>query len=435
MLAPSLRRAARWRSDLSSSGSATSSEVSLERVFREEAGRLTASLVRLLGDFDLAEDLVSEALLEALEHWPKDGMPERPGAWLLTTARRKGLDRLRRDAKQREKLALIGALPERPRREADDRLRLIFTCCHPALNRAAQVALTLRAVVGLTTPEIARAYLLPEPTLAKRIVRAKRKIVDAGIPYRVPGPDDLRPRLDEVLTVLYVVFSEGHLATGGDAPIRHDLARDAEWLAELVVRLLPDEPEPLGLLALIRLHLARWSARLDGQGRLVLLEHQDRSLWDRRAIAEAVRLIHRAAALHRLGPYQVQAAIAAVHCEAPTWEETDWREIFGLYTMLLALDPSPVVRLNRAIARSHVEGPGKALAEIDEVRDRLDHYHLFHATRAVLLRDLGREAEAVTAGRRASALTTNSAEQALIERRLAGDVDSLANAGKVVDGA
>ncbi len=370
-----------------------------------------------------------------MEHWPREGVPERPGAWLLTTARRKGLDRLRRDAKHREKLELIGALPERPRREADDRLRLIFTCCHPALNRAAQVALTLRAVVGLTTPEIARAYLLPEPTLAKRIVRAKRKIVDAGIPYRVPGPEDLRPRLDEVLTVLYVVFNEGHLATGGDAPIRHDLARDAEWLAELVVRLLPDEPEPLGLLALIRLHLARWSARLDGQGRLVLLEHQDRSLWDRRAIAEAARLIHRAAALHRLGPYQVQAAIAAVHCEAPSWEATDWREILGLYTMLLALDPSPVVRLNRAIARSHVEGPGQALAEIDEVRNRLDNYHLFHATRSVLLRDLGREAEAVAAGRRASALTTNSAEQALIERRLAGDVDSLANAGKVADGA
>jgi len=238
----------------------------LERVFREEAGRLTASLVRLLGDFDLAEDLVSEAVVEALAHWPREGMPDRPAAWLLTTARRKGLDRVRRDAVYREKLALLAALPEPPRAETDDRVRLIFTCCHPALAREAQVALTLRAVCGLTTAEIARAFLVPEATLGKRIVRAKRKIVDAGVPYRVPAAHELRPRLDAVLTVIYLIFNEGYLTTSGAVPLRRDLAQDAEWLAGLVAQLLPDEPEPLGLLALIRLHLARWPARLDAQG-------------------------------------------------------------------------------------------------------------------------------------------------------------------------
>lgn len=418
LLEPSRRRTPRWRSDLSSSASGAPAQV--ERVFREEAGRLTASLVRLIGDFDLAEELVSESLIEALEHWPREGVPDRPGAWLLTTARRKGLDRLRREVRYREKLELVAGLVEAPRREADDRLRLIFTCCHPALARDAQIALTLRAVVGLTTPEIARAFLLPEATLAKRIVRAKSKIVTTGIPYRVPGPDELGPRLNQALTVLYLVFNEGHLATGGDAPVRHDLARDAEWLAGLMVRLLPDEPEPLGLLALIRLHLARWPARLDGTGRLVLLQHQDRSLWDRRAIAEAVRVIQRAAALGRPGPYQLEAAIAAVHCEASTWEETDWPQLLGLYTMLAALDRSPVVRLNRAIVLRHLAGSAEALAEVDRLRGSLDRYHLFHATRAALLRDLGREPEADIADRKALELTANPAEQALIEERLTG---------------
>ena len=347
-------------------------------------------------------------------------MPERPGAWLLTTARRKGLDRLRREYRHREKLEALAALQEAPPRETDDRLRLIFTCCHPALGREAQVALTLRAVAGLTTPEIARAFLLPEATLAKRIVRAKQKIVAAGIPYRVPGPDELRDRLDEVLTVLYLVFNEGHLATGGDAPIRHDLARDAEWLAGLLVRLAPAEPEPLGLLALIRLHLARWPARLDAHGRLVLLEHQDRELWDREATADAGRLIRRAAQLGRPGRYQVQAAIAAVHCEARTWEDTDWRQLLALYTLLTSLDPSPVVRLNRAIALRHVAGPTKALGAVDELAGQLGGYHLFHATRAVLMRDLERPSEAAEADTRALALTSNPAERALIEARLAG---------------
>jgi RNA polymerase sigma factor (sigma-70 family) len=378
-----------------------------------------ASLVRLLGDFDLAEELVSEALVEALEHWPRDGVLDRPGAWLLTTARRKGLDRLRREARYREKLTLVAALTETPRSQADDRLRLIFTCCHPALARDAQVALTLRAVAGLTTREIARAFLVPEATIAKRIVRAKRKIVEARIRYQVPEPEDLRPRLHEVLTVLYLVFNEGYLSTGRGPTVRHDLARDAEWLTGLLVRLLPDEPEPLGLLALLRLHLARWAARLDAQGRLVLLERQDRSLWDRRAIAEAVRLIQRAAALGRPGPYQLQAAIAAVHCEAPAWDATDWPQLLGLYTMLAALEPSPVVRLNRAIALRHVEGSAPALAEVDGLRSALEQYHLFHATRAALLRDLGRSAEAAAADRRALELTENPAERDLIRRRLA----------------
>ena len=241
----------------------------------------------------------------------------------------------------------------------------------------------------------------------------------AGIPYQVPGPDDFRARLDEVLTVLYLVFNEGHLATGGDAPIRGDLVRDAEWLARLLTRLLPDEPEPLALLALIRLHLARWPARLDAQGRLVLLEHQDRRLWDRRAIEEAVRVLRRAAALRRPGPYQVEAAIAAVHCEAPTWEETDWPQVLALYTMLSALDPSPVVRLNRAVAVWHAEGPEKALAEVDRLGGVLERYHLLHATRAALLRALGREREAATADARALELTTNRGERALLEERLA----------------
>jgi predicted RNA polymerase sigma factor len=358
-------------------------------------------------------------VIQALEHWPVDGVPDRPGAWLLTTARRKGLDRIRREARYREKLELIAGLPEIPRREADDRLRLIFTCCHPALAREAQVALTLRAVVGLTTEEIARAFLLPEATLAKRIVRAKHKIVASGIPYRVPGPDDFRARLEEVLTVIYLVFNEGYLATAGDAPLRRDLARDAEWLASLLVGLLPDEPEPMGLLALVRLHLARWAARLDQAGRLVLLENQDRSLWEHREIAKAVRLIERAAEHGRPGRYQVEAAIAAVHSEAARWKDTDWSQLLALYTMLSALDPSPVVMLSRAIALRHLTGAATALAEVDKLRESLDRYHLFHATRAVMLRDLGREPEAAIADAQALALTKNPAERALIEGRLA----------------
>jgi RNA polymerase sigma-70 factor (ECF subfamily) len=393
----------------------------LERVFREEAGRLTASLVRLLGDFDLAEDLVSEAVVEALEHWPRDGVPERASSWLLTTARRKGLDRLRREAVHRKKLELLAALPDQPPREADDRLRLIFTCCHPVLARDVQVALTLRAVVGLTTEEIARAFVVQEDTLAKRIVRAKRKIVTSKVPYRVPGDDELGSRLDEVLTVIYLVFNEGYLATAGDAPLRRDLAGDAEWLAGLLVNLLPEEPEPLGLLALVRLHLARWPARLDAGGRLVLLEHQDRSLWDRRAIRAAVGLIERAAASGRPGRYQVEAMIAALHCEAPSWQATDWPQVSALYALLGEIDPSPIVALNRAITLRYTDGAAAALAEVDRLSDDLRAYHLFHATRAALLRDLGQDDEAACADAAALALTKNSGERALLEERLVSE--------------
>ena len=391
----------------------------LERVFREEAGRLTASLVRLLGDFDLAEELMSEAMVEALEHWTRDGVPERASSWLLTTARRKGLDRLRREAKYREKLALVAALPAEPPREGDDRLELIFTCCHPMLAREAQIALTLRAVVGLTTEEIARAFMVPEETLAKRIVRAKRKIVDSNVPYRIPAADELMPRLNEVLTVIYLVFNEGYLATAGREPIRRDLARDAEWLATLLMRLLPQEPEVIGLVALIRLHLARWPARLDSEGHLLLLESQDRTLWDRRAIADAVRFIERAGALGRPGPYQIEASIAAVHCEAATWEDTDWPQILALYSLLAAIDSSPIVRLNRAIALRYVDGAEAALSEVDSLAESLHRYHLFHATRAALLRELGRTAEADRADVEGIGLTKNPAERELMAERLA----------------
>ena len=390
----------------------------LERVFREEAGRLTASLVRLLGDFDLAEEMVSEAVIEALIHWPQEGAPERASSWLLTTAKRKGLDRLRRQKKYRDKVALVASLDQPSAQESDDRLRLLFTCCHPVLAREAQIALTLRAVVGLTTQEIARAFMVSEETLAKRIVRAKRKIVEASIPYRMPSMDQLEARLSEVLTVIYLVFNEGYLATAGSLPIRRDLARDSEWLATLLLRLMPQEPEVMGLLALIRLHLARWAARVDSDGRLVVLEAQDRSLWDRSAIANAARLIERASALGRPGPYLIEASIAAVHCEAQKSDETDWSQILALYNVLAEIDPSPIVKLNRAVAVGYVGGPEAALREVESTAPRLGRYHLYHATRAIFLRQLGRRSEADMADAAAINLTQNEAEKALMTRRL-----------------
>lgn len=406
-----------------SSADRRSARTLLERVFREEAGRLTASLVRRLGDFDLAEELVSEAVVEALERWETEGAPERPAAWLLTTARRKGLDRLRRDVRYRDKLKLLAASPETQAAEPDDRLRLIFTCCHPSLARNTQIALTLRAVVGLTTEEIARAFMLPEATLAKRIARAKHKIVASGITYRMPAFEQLGPRLDDVLTVIYLVFNEGYIVTAGDSPIRRDLAGDAEWLAGLLVNLLPNEPEPQGLLALIRLHLARWPARLNAAGEFVLLEDQDRSLWDRRQIDDALRLLERAAAHGKPGRYQLEAAIAGAHCEAPTWAATNWPQILEFYTLLTEFDATPVVGLNRAIAMRYVLGSTRALEEVDRLADRLDGYYLFHATRAALLKDLGRQSESAQADARALQLTSNPAERALLHQRLGGGLD------------
>ena len=382
---------------------------------------MTAALVRILGDFDLAEELVQEALLEAVEHWPTDGIPDKPGAWLLTTARRKAVDQFRGQARFRDKLALIEGAPMRDdTAEGDDRLRLIFTCCHPALSREAQVALTLRAVAGLTTVEIARAFITSEATIAQRIVRAKRKIVDAKIPYRVPAERDMGERLQEVLAVLYLMFNEGYLATAGNRASRRDLAEDAAWLAGLMVRLMPEEPEALGLLALMRLHLARAAARFDDAGDLVLLQDQDRGRWDQERIGSAMAQLQRAATLRRPGPYQLQAAIAACHAEARTWEETDWSQIVGLYDALLEFMPSPVVQLNRAIARRYLDGALQALADVDRLAGPLESYYLFHATRAELLRDLGRDAEAHAALTQALDLTANPAERALLQRRLAG---------------
>jgi RNA polymerase sigma factor (sigma-70 family) len=391
-------------------------DAELARVVRAHAGQLAASLVRLIGDFAAAEDLVQDAVEAALEHWPHEGIPANPDGWLYTVARRRGLDALRRDARYRDKLALMRwPLPEAP----DDRLRLIFTCCHPALPRTAQVALTLRVVCGLTTAQIAKAFLVPETTVAQRITRAKQKIARAAIPYRVPADEELGGRLAEVLAVIYLLFNEAYLSTDGDQATSRDLADDAEFLAALLHTLMPTEPEVLGLLALIRLHRARATARFDDQGQIVQLPDQDRARWDHAAIGDATRLIARAAGLRRPGPYQLQAAIVACHAEAPSWHDTDWPQIVLLYTMLDGIAPSPVTRLHRAIALRYVTGPAAALAEVDRLAAVLDSYHLLHATRAELLRDLGRAAEAVDADRRALELTANPAEQAVIQRRLA----------------
>lgn len=379
---------------------------------------MTATLVRMVDDFDLAEEAVSEAVVEALARWPDQGVPQRPGAWLAVTARNKALDRIRRDRRYAEKVEAVAALPESAEREPDDRLRLIFTCCHPALDPDAQVCLTLRAVVGLTTAEIARAFLVSEATLTKRLTRAKQKIVTARIPYRTPEPEELAGRLAQVLRVVYLVLNEGFLTTAGPQGVRRELVDDAEWLAGLLVGSLPDEPEPLGLLALTRLHAARWPARLDTNGQLVLLADQDRSSWDRDRIARAVGLIERAAAMGRPGPYQIEAAIAALHCEAPSWEKTDWPQLLQLYDLLAAVDDSPMVRLSRAVAVRHVHGPAAALGDVDHLSGQLGRYHLFHATRASLLRELGHVNEAHQAYKRALEFTANPIERRLLVARL-----------------
>jgi RNA polymerase sigma-70 factor (ECF subfamily) len=398
----------------------------LADVLRDERGRLTGALVRILGDWDVAEELVQDAAVAAIEHWTVDGIPRNPGAWLTTAARRRAVDRLRRQARYRERLELLTREAARMDRstdtggpmQADDRLQLLFTCCHPALNREAQVALTLRTIGGLETAAVARAFLVPEATIAQRLVRAKRKIRDAGIPYRVPAAAELPARLGEVLTVLYLVFNEGYLASSGETPERRELARDAEWLTSLVARLMPDEPEVLGLLALMRLHLARADTRFGADGSLVRLADQDRSAWDHGAIGAAVGLLARAERMGLPGSYQLQAAILAAHAMASTWEATPWPAIVVLYDALVRIEPTPVARLNRALALAERDGPSAGLAEIEPLADRLDRYHLFHAARADLLRRLGRDAEARAADRRALELTDNPAERRLLNDRL-----------------
>lgn len=391
----------------------TSPDAVLARVVREHAGRLAASLVSLLGDFSAAEDVVADAVETALRRWPVEGVPERPDAWLFTVAKNRGLDVLRRQARYREKLAQL-QWPVQP--EPDDRLRLIFTCCHPALSREAQIALTLRVVCGLTTAQIARAFLVPETTVAQRLTRAKRKITDAGIPYRIPAPEELGERLAQVLHVVYLTFNEGYLSSSTDRVQSHDLVADADWLASLLHGLMPREPEIAGLLALIRLHRARAVARFSPDGNLIQLQDQDRSSWDQKMIGEAVELLTRAARHRRPGPYQLQAAIVACHAEAKSWQDTDWPQIVILYDMLLRLAPSPVTRLHRAIALRYVAGAEKTLAELEFLG--LDRYHLYHATRAELLRDLGHHDHARAADRRALRLAGNPAERALLRRRI-----------------
>jgi RNA polymerase sigma-70 factor (ECF subfamily) len=378
-------------------------------------------MVRLLGNFDVAEEVVQDSLVAAVERWPEQGVPDNPGAWLMTTARRRAIDILRRDRRYAEKVALLerSTLPG-DRAEEDDRLRLIFTCCHPALAQEAQVALTLRAVAGFTTAEIAAAFLVSETTMAQRIVRAKRKIVAANIPYRVPDAAELPARLEAVLAVLYLMFNEGYLSRGTEVAARRDLAQDALWLTSLTARLLPSEPEVLGLVALMKLHFARSAARFDARGEMVLLADQDRDRWDGALIAEAIDTLQRAAAMDLPGPYQLQAAISAVHSEARSWAETDWPQVVALYDALLRLADTAVVRLNRAVAVSHVRGPEAALGEVNDLAMALAGYHLFHAIRAELLDELGETSLAREARLRALELCQNPAERSLLLRKLSG---------------
>jgi RNA polymerase sigma-70 factor, ECF subfamily len=397
----------------------------VEAIYRSDSRRVLATLIRLLGDFDLAEEALHDAFAAALESWPENGLPANPRAWLISTGRFKAIDRLRRtdrfdsaNANVLDRLAQTNA-PEVEEGVEDDRLRLIFTCCHPALSPDAQIALTLREVCGLTTEEVARSFLTPAPTLAQRIVRAKAKIRDAGIPYEVPSLPDLPARLDSVLHVVYLVFNEGYLASSGASLTREDLSAEAIRLGRLLVELLP-EPEAIGLLALMLLHEARRPARASSEGELILLEEQDRSLWNREQIKEGVSLVEKALSSRRIGPYSLQAGIAAVHAEARDATVTDWGQIVGLYNVLLQADPSPVVALNRAAAIAMRDGPEEGLKIIDAItaHGELDDYYLTHAARGDLYKRLGRVSDAVAAYRRTLELVTQEPERRFVIRRL-----------------
>jgi RNA polymerase sigma-70 factor (ECF subfamily) len=389
----------------------------IARVFRAEYGRAVAVLTRLLGDIDLAEEAVQDAFAAAVQRWPAGGIPPSPAGWIITTARNRAIDRLRRESRllaKHAEAALLFSPDQTPDALGDDRLRLIFTCCHPALGQAAQVALTLRLLGGLGTPEIARAFLVPEATMAQRIVRAKGKIRDAGIPYRIPREADLPDRMRPVLAVLYLIFNEGYAASSGPSLTRDDLSAEAIRLARLLASLMPDEPEVWGLLALMLLIDARRPARTTVDGALVRLADQDRTRWDSTLVAEGQAIVRDLVRRGRPGPYQIQAAIVAVHSAATTVAATDWPAILSLYDQLMALAPTPVVALNRAVAVAEVSGPSEALALVDDLD--FDGYYLWHAIRADLLRRLGRAAEAGAAYDAAAALTQNKAEQAFLTR-------------------
>jgi RNA polymerase sigma-70 factor (ECF subfamily) len=410
----------------------------VDHVYRQESGRILAALIASLRDFTLAEDALQDAMVAALQQWPASGVPRNPAAWLTTIARRKAIDRLRREGTLAQKQALLEPMVTSDTLDSaddapddapipDERLKLLFTCCHPALPLEARVALTLRTLGGLSTTEIAAAFLTPLPAMAQRLVRAQRKIRDAGIPYRVPPLPLLAERMEGVLAVLYLIFNEGYTSTSGDALIRQDLCAEAVRLTRVLVALiasepeLPDEPEALGLLGLMLLHSSRRAARVDAAGDLVLLEDQDRTLWNWAEIVEGIELLERALAMHRPGPYQIQAAISALHAEALTSNETDWQQIALLYARLADMTPSPVVELNQAVAVAMAEGPDAGLEMLDRLRlgEALAHYYLYHAARADLLRRAGRMDEATASYREALSLCQNRIERRFLQRRLA----------------